>query len=296
MSTVSYIDRATGKTIEENPPGEGFLKFLYGNNPLGKASLHILMKRKLVSSLGGWYLDTKRSAKRVESFAANNNIDLSDYMVPEGGFKSFNDFFYRKVKPEARPIGEGIVSPADGKIVVFDSIEDHKSFFVKGSKFTLDSFLQDERLAEKYKGGAMVIVRLAPIDYHRFHFSASGVISPTKLINGHYYSVSPLALRQSLEIFCQNKRAYSVLSTTDYGDLLFCDVGATMVGSILQTYKPNSQVQKGQEKGYFAFGGSTTVLLIEKGKVRFSEDLIRNTQNGVETAIKMGETIGNIRD
>lgn len=295
MSTISYIDRATGKTIEENPPGEGFLKFLYGANPLGKASLHILMKRKLVSSLGGWYLDTKHSAKRVEQFAANNNIDLSDYIVPEGGFKSFNDFFYRKVKPEARPIGEGLVSPADGKIVVFDSIEDHKSFFVKGSNFTLASFLQDDRLAEKYKGGGMVIVRLAPIDYHRFHFSASGIISPTKLINGHYYSVSPLALRQSLEIFCQNKRAYSVLSTSEYGDLLFCDVGATMVGSIIQTYKINSHVQKGAEKGYFAFGGSTTVLLTEKGKVQFSEDLIQNTKNGVETAIKMGETIGKKR-
>lgn len=293
MNTVTFVDRTTGKTIEENPPGEALMKFMYGKNPLGALSLHLLIKRKFISSAGGWYMNTKRSAARVVPFVKQHKMSMDDYIVPPNGFDSFNDFFYRKLKKNSRPIGAGLVSPADGKILVFDPIQQQQSFFVKGSSFNLQAFLGDKQLAQKYEGGSMAIIRLAPVDYHRFHFSAAGTIGASKLIKGHYYSVSPIALQQNLKIFCQNKRAYSILKTDNFGDLLFCEVGATMVGSILQTYTENSRVQKGDEKGYFAFGGSTTVLLCEKGHVQFSEDLLSNTQKGLETAIKMGETIGN---
>ena len=292
MNTVTFVDRITGETIEENPPGEALLKFMYGNNPLGTLTLQLAVKRKLVSSLGGWYMNTKRSASRIALFVEQHKMSLDDYRVPSGGFQTFNDFFYRKLKKDSRPIGEGLISPADGKILVFDPIQQQQKFFIKGASFNLEQFLQDKGLAQKYAGGSMAIIRLAPVDYHRFHFSAAGTIGPSKLIKGHYFSVSPLALQQSLSIFCQNKRAYSILKTDHFGDLLFCEVGATMVGSIVQTYQENSRVNSGQEKGYFAFGGSTTVLLSEKGRIQYSADLLKNTQEGLETAIKMGETIG----
>ncbi|HYQ56234.1 MAG TPA: phosphatidylserine decarboxylase, partial [Draconibacterium sp.] len=141
------------------------------------------------------------------------------------------------------------------------------------------------------KKGEMAIVRLAPPDYHRFHFPASGTASKSIKINGHYFSVSPLALQKSLEIFCENKREYCTLSTEEYGDILIVDVGATMVGSIIQTYEANTQVKKGDEKGYFAFGGSTLVLLFEKGKITFDADLVENTKKGMETTVKVGENI-----
>ena len=236
MSEVTFADRKTGELIKENPPGASFLKFMYGNNPLGKLSLHLLIKRKIVSAIGGWYMNTKRSAKKIDPFVEKHQMELSDYVVPDDGFSTFNDFFYRKIKPESRPIENGLVSPADGKILVFDNVDDNKEFFVKGAAFNLSSFLNDAELAKKYAGGGMAIIRLAPVDYHRFHFSAKGIISKSKLIDGHYYSVSPIALKQSLEIFCHNKREYSVLKTNDYGDVLFCEVGATMVGGIIQTY------------------------------------------------------------
>jgi phosphatidylserine decarboxylase len=146
-------------------------------------------------------------------------------------------------------------------------------------------------LAKKYKDGAMAIVRLAPADYHRFHFPASGKVSASKAINGHYFSVSPLALQRSLKIFCENYREYCILESPTFGDILISDVGATMVGSIIQTYKANSEIEKGDEKGYFAFGGSTLVLLFEKGKADFDADLTSNTKKGFETTIRMGEQI-----
>ena len=162
---------------------------------------------------------------------------------------------------------------------------------MKGSEFSIQEFLGSSSYVEKYKKGAMLIVRLAPTDYHRFHFPISGTIGETKTIDGNYYSVSPIALKKNLEIFCQNKRTRSVLKTADYGDILMSEVGATMVGSILQTYRQYTMVEKGQEKGYFAFGGSTLVLLFEKNKIAFSPDLIQNTNKGFETHVKMGETI-----
>lgn len=275
----------------ENVPSEGMLKWLYAS-PLGKASLHLLFKRKVFSALGGWYMDSQLSKKRIQNFIEEHNIDMTECKTEAvSSYSTFNQFFYRKLKTVARPIGDQLISPADGKIVVFPKLADLESFFVKGSEFTVERFLQNTELAQKYQDGSMAIVRLAPPDYHRYHFPASGKASPPTKIKGHYFSVSPLALRGSLRIFCENKREYTILEGTKYGDIAIVDVGATMVGSIIQTYKANTEVKKGDEKGYFAFGGSTLVLLFEEGKIEFDQDLISNTQEGMETYIQMGENI-----
>lgn len=290
MASISYIDRKSGELRQENVPGVGIINWMYATGS-GKLALHLLFKRKLVSALGGWYMNTRHSAKRILSFVEEHGIDINECKTnPVSDFKTFNDFFYRKLKPSVRPIGEHLVSPADGKILVFPTMKDVKTFFIKGSEFTLNRFLQNDELAIKYAGGSMAIVRLAPPDYHRYHFPASGIASESTKIGGHYFSVSPLALRGSLEILCENKREYCTLATKEYGDMLIADVGATMVGSIIQTYSPG-QVKKGDEKGYFAFGGSTLVLLFEKDNIEFDNDLISNTKKGLETTVRVGETI-----
>lgn len=288
MYTINYIDRKSGEILTENVPGKGMLNWLYGSRS-GKLALNALFKRKVVSELGGWYMNTRQSAKRIPGFIAEHNIDITEFQDADS-FKTFNHFFYRKLKKGVRPIEENLVSPADGKILVFPALKDVSTFFIKGSEFTLERFLQNPELTRKYADGSMAIVRLAPADYHRYHFPASGIASESVKIKGHYYSVSPLALRGSLEIFCENKREYCTLVTKEYGDILIMDVGATMVGSIFETYSPG-QVEKGNEKGYFAFGGSTLVLLFEKSKIRFDEDLLINTQKGMETSIRVGEDI-----
>ncbi|MCB0739091.1 MAG: phosphatidylserine decarboxylase [Bacteroidetes bacterium] len=291
MKEIVYINRQTGQQVIEKVPGGGMLKFLYGS-PIGKLTLWALVKRKLFSSLGGGYMNLKRSAKNIEPFIADHGIDIAQFLVPENGYKHFNDFFYRNIKPNARPIGEGIVSPADGKILVFENIKQSRQFFLKGIPFSLGSFLRNQELAKKYEGGSMAIIRLAPADYHRFHFPYQGEVGEVTRIKGAYYSVSPLALRKSLRIFVENKREYCELTHPDIGNCLIIDVGATLTGSIIQTFDPHSTVTKGQEKGYFAFGGSTTVLLFEPNRIEFSEDLIRNTKAGLETTVLMGETVG----
>jgi len=224
---------------------------------------------------------------RVASSIAICKLAIDDYT-------SFNDFFKRGLKPGARPVDEepnSIVSPADGKVLAFEGIDGLDAFFVKGQSFSLPDFLQDQALSEKYVGGTLLIIRLAPVDYHRFHFPADGQISQSKQIEGDYYSVSPYAVKNRLRIYWENKREYSVLSTQNAGDILLCEVGATMVGSIYQNYTPDAEVEKGQEKGWFTFGGSTVVALLEKGKAQVDGDILANTLKGFETSIKMGERI-----
>ncbi len=291
MEPIFFKNRRNNEIEEEYVPSGKILSWFY-NKPLGKVSLHLLMKRKLVSSLGGWYMNSRLSKGLISKFIERNKIDLSIYQIKDSSaYKNFNDFFYRKIEISKRPVGDAFVSPADGKILAFQSMRDVASFFIKGSQFTISSFLKNDQLAKRYADGAMMIVRLAPADYHRFHFPADGVISASKLIKGKYFSVSPLALRKSLQIFCQNTRVYSTLQTEDYGDVIISEVGASMVGSIFQTYQPNTNIKKGSEKGYFAFGGSTIVLFFEKDKIKIDQDLLDNTRSGLETTVHMGENI-----
>ncbi|MEM9888596.1 MAG: phosphatidylserine decarboxylase [Bacteroidota bacterium] len=289
---IKYIDRATGEIQTENPPAVGLLNFLY-SNPLGKKALLPLVKQKFISEIYGKQMDKAASTGKIQDFVEELDIDMTESQKSISDFSSFNDFFYRKLKPEARPIAEGFVAPGDGRFLAFERISDLQYFFVKGEAFTLTAFLDDATLAEKYQDAALLILRLAPNDYHRFHFPYDGIPSPINKIKGSYYSVSPYAVaRNFVRVFCQNKREFCLLETKKIGTVLIAPVGATMVGSIIETYSPNKAIQKGDEMGYFAFGGSSIVLLVDKNKLRIDADLIKNTRNGMETFVKMGEQIG----
>lgn len=289
---IKYIDRKSGEVFTETPPAEGLLKFLY-DNPFGKTAILPIVKRKFLSEIYGRKMDSPSSIKNIQPFIDNLNIDMSESKKSIEEFESFNDFFYRKLNPKARPIGEGIVSPGDGRMLAFSDLNSINSFFIKGREFKLSEFLQDKELAKKYEGGTLIILRLAPNDYHRFHFPFNGTPSPIKKIKGSYFSVSPYALASNFtKVFCENKREICTLNTQNKGDLLIIPIGATMVGSIIETYKPNEAINKGDEMGFFAFGGSTVVLLAESGKLTIDEDILVNTVNKMETFVKMGEQIG----
>ena len=290
QAPIQYYERESGQLKTEKVAGEKWLVWLY-YNPIGEATLWALAKRKLVSSIYGNRMDRTSSAKKIQPFIADFDIDMSVAQKQE--FSNFNDFFTRKLKADARPVDTTstvVVSPADGKVLAYTDIS-NSWFIVKGYRFDVSSFLDNPYLAQKYYDGALLIIRLAPFDYHRFHFPVSGNSSPIKKIDGDYYSVNPYALRKMAEIFCLNKREYTILSNPLFGDFVMAEVGATMVGSIVQTFK-GSSVNKGEEKGYFKFGGSTVVLLFEKSKIHIDEDLLINTVKGYETSVKMGERIG----
>lgn len=294
FSKIKYIERKTGEILTEKVPGEKYLKFLY-YNPLGELPLNLVVKKKFLTEFYGRKMSLPESCKKIVSFIEEAEINISEAKKKVEEFTSFNDFFYRELKVGARKIDyseDVLVSPADGKILAYENIKDKDKFFVKGDKFSLEEFFRDKDLAKKYEDGVFVIIRLAPVDYHRFHFPADGNISENKLIDGWYYSVSTHAVKQNFRIFCENKREYSVLKTEKFGDIAMFEVGATMVGGITQTYKANSFVNKGEEKGYFYFGGSTCILVFEKGKIQIDKDLLENTQKGIETKVYMGERIG----
>ncbi|MGL5099929.1 MAG: phosphatidylserine decarboxylase, partial [Fusobacteriaceae bacterium] len=223
---IKYIERKTGELKQEKVPGENFLKFLY-YNPLGELSLNGVVKRKLLTSFYGKQMDSKKSVEKILDFVKNTGIDMKESKKSIEEFQSFNDFFIRELKEEMRPIDTDekvLISPADGKIFVYDDMDDLKKFFLKGDEFTLKEFLKDEVLAEKYRGGVFMIVRLAPVDYHRFHFPAQGYISPSSLIKGYYYSVSTHAIRKNFRIYMENKREYSTLKTENFGDILISEI------------------------------------------------------------------------
>jgi len=284
-----YINRETGTIITEKVAGEPWLVWLY-NNPVGEASMFAIVKRKFISSWYGSIMDSPSSAEKIKPFIEDYNINMEIALNQE--YNSFNDFFTRKLKESARPIDTNsnvIISPADGKILAYADIN-NSDFIIKGAKFNVSSFLSDSNLAKKYEKGSLIVVRLAPYDYHRFHFPVSGKVSSPTLIEGDLYSVNPIALKQMVEIFFLNKREYVSISTKYIGNVIMAEVGATMVGSIIQTYNGNN-ITKGDEKGFFKFGGSTVVLLFEKDKITIDKDLLRNTSSGMETEIKMGEKI-----
>jgi phosphatidylserine decarboxylase len=289
---IKFIDRKSGDIITETPPGEVFLKLLY-NNPFGKTALLPIAKRKFLSAWYGAKMNRSSSVKKIKGFIKQLDINIDEAEKSISDFTSFNDFFYRKLKPSARPIEDGFVSPGDGKMLAFENIADIHNFFIKGREFTLKEFLGNEKLAEEHKNSSLIILRLAPNDYHRYHFPYSGTPSEMTKIKGDYFSVSPYALASNFtKVFCENKREYCILSSEEKGDIVVAPVGATMVGTIIETYKPDKSVQKGDEMGYFAFGGSTILLLVNKDKIKIDTDIIENTKNRIETFVKMGEKIG----
>jgi len=290
QAPIQYYDRESGVLKTEKVAAEKYLVWLY-NNPVGEATLWALAKRKLVSSIYGNMMDRPSSTKKIQAFVEEFDIDMSTFQKQE--FNSFNDFFTRKLKNNTRPVDTNstiTVSPADGKLLAYADIS-NSDFIIKGYRFDILSFLNNADLAQKYLDGTLVVIRLAPPDYHRFHFPISGSASPITRIDGDFYSVNPLALRKMAEIFCLNKREFTIVTNPLFGDVVMAEVGATMVGSIVQTYTVNF-VNKGEEKGYFKFGGSTVVLLFEKNKIRIDDDLLNNTLKAYETAIHEGERIG----
>lgn len=298
MGEIVYIDRSTGKQETEKVYGEWALSLLYGHHFLSRsvgALLRWFSRIPLFSSFYGWLQKTKSSSKKIRPFVDAFAVDSSEFAEDIDAFDSFNDFFIRKLKSGMRPIAQGddrAVLPADGRYLVYPDISLADGFLVKGKKFSLAPFLQDDALAKTYQNGSMVLARLCPVDYHRFHFPIDCVPSEPRKINGFLYSVNPVALKRNIEIFCENRRVVTQLESEVFGKVLFVEVGATNVGTICQTFIAGKKVLKGDEKGYFSFGGSAIAILFEAGKIQFDSDLIRTSNDVIETRGLFGQSLG----
>lgn len=288
VSAIRYFNRHTGQMETEQVYGEGFLNFSYAN-PLGALPLHVMVKRAAFSKWYGKRMDDPATKAKVAPFIAQYGLDPAEFADAPDSYRTFNEFFYRKLKPAARPIAESrAVFPADGRHLGFQKASEISGVFVKGQKWDLGKLLGSDSLAAKYADGSLVLSRLCPVDYHRFHFPASGTPGEVQTIDGPLFSVSPIALRRRLAYLWENKRTVTKLETSDIGTVILMEIGATCVGSIHQTFTPGKPVKKGDEKGYFAFGGSSTITIFEPGAVTLAADLVERSAQQVELYAKVG--------
>lgn len=298
---IRYFDRAAKTLKTEKVYGERWLRMAY-ENPVGRSFVWLLARRTLFSWWYGRKMNKRVSALKILPFITEYDIDVDEFAKSAFAYKTFNEFFFRALKPEARPIAEGervAVLPADGRHLVFPNVETSGGFYVKGATFTLAELFAEDRkpeaareLAPKFAGGAMLISRLCPVDYHRYHFPVSGIPSEPRLINGWLYSVSPVALRQNLHYLVQNKRVLTLIESPVFGTVAMFEVGATNVGSIRQTFVPQRAMTKGEEKGFFAFGGSCVITLFQRGRIRFDADFLERSAEFTEVYARMGERLG----
>jgi phosphatidylserine decarboxylase len=293
-SSLTYYDRYTGRLEEEAIYGGGWIRWLY-ETPAGQVALHVLIKRAFFSYWYGWRMNRPASRKKIEPFIEKFRLDPSEFDKPLSSFRTFNQFFYRRLKPGARPVAPGenvAVFPADGRHLCVPVIEESAGFLVKGATFTLDELFADAELAHRFRGGSMTLSRLCPVDYHRFHFPCAGRAGPAKLLKGHLFSVNTIALRRNIRYLVRNKRNVTLLESRNFGTVAYVEVGATCVGSILHTYRWDTDVRKGEEKGFFKFGGSCVILVFEAGRIHFDPDLIKHSREGIETYARMGDRLG----
>lgn len=285
---VTYITR-DGTKIDGTTGQDHLLEVIYGH-----ALTRMLLRPFLspaVSDICGKFLSTRLSRRIIPSFVKKNHIDLGIYEKQE--FDSYNAFFTRKIKAEQRPINEQkniLISPSDGKVTAYP-ITQKGRFWIKHTQYSAAQLLKDERLAERYMGGWIYVIRLTVDDYHRYCYVADGRKSRQRKIRGVLHTVNPVA-NDYYPIYKMNSREYCLLKTKELGTILLMEVGALMVGKINNHEEDSARVKRGDEKGMFEFGGSTIVVMTEPGMAEPDKDIIHNTKAQAETLVKMGEPIG----
>ena len=266
----------------------GALKFLYFSK-FGGAILKLLTAR-WVSKAAGKYLDSRFSRRKIKKYVKKHGIDMSLYEQED--YPSFNAFFTRRIRKELRPFDtsrEAFVAPCDGKLSLY-KIEKGAQFTIKGFTYTAAELLKNEELALSFEGGYCFVFRLCVEDYHRYFYFDDGIKGENVFIAGRLHTVQPVALEKR-RVFCENCREYTIMQTEHFGTAVQCEVGAMMVGRIVN-YHGAGTMRRGEEKGKFEFGGSTIVVLTQAGAVIPDEEFLVNTANNKETKVKCGERIG----
>lgn len=261
-----------------NTKEDGALKFLY-NSIIGRCILKIATT-KFVANTYAKYMNSKLSKGKIKKFIKENNIDMEEYIKQD--YVSFNDFFCRNIKPGKRKIEDGLVAICDSKLSVYKINKDSK-FDIKNSLYTVEELIGENK---EYKYA--LIFRLCVDDYHHYMFPDDGKIVSSKYINGKLHTVQPIALKK-YKVFHENSREVTFLDCKNLGDVCMIEVGALMVGKIVNEDKKT--FKKGEEKGHFEFGGSTVIMLVNK-ELKINKKILENTDNDIETIVKMGQSIG----
>lgn len=262
------------------------LIFLYKTIP-GRMILKLITK-PIFSKQMGLLTNSKISKLYIKKFIKKNNIKLSDYKQKK--YTSFNDFFTRKVnksKRNQKSTANQLISPCDSKLTVY-KIDDKLTINVKNSKYTIQNLIKDE-VDKRFKGGLCLVFRLCVEDYHRYHAFDNYEVLKTKKIKGLLHTVNPISY-ENYRVFTENQREVSLLQTENFKKVYQIEVGALNVGKIHNN--PKTKYKRYDERGYFSFGGSTIILLFQKDAITIDEDIIKHSQDKIETKIEYGDIIG----
>lgn len=299
-TSIRVLDRKTGLIVEENIPGyiSASLRVMFANRVSRKLSSNALAEALMarLSRKQGEKFNKPESRNGIEDFIRLHRLNRDEIEKDVSEYETFNEFFARRLKPWARPIADPqdpcvAISAADCRLTVFPTIDLATKLWIKGDKFTVEGVLQDDAEAQRYHGGSMCIFRLAPQDYHRWHLPVGGRLREGPSIDGALYTVNPLAINKNVNVYTKNKRRVFYIDSEEFGTVALVAVGATCVGSIVITAEPGTY-SKGQEHGYFAFGGSTVLAFFEPNKIVFDKDLWDNTEKGIETLVQANSRIG----
>ncbi|KAL1217456.1 Phosphatidylserine decarboxylase proenzyme 2 [Cardamine amara subsp. amara] len=302
-SHIVVIDRKSKRLVEELIDSKIVLSMraIYqskiGLRLMDQGAKEILQR---LSEKQGKKMNSVESAQKIPSFLEffKDQINMAEVKYPLQHFKTFNEFFIRELKPGARPIAymnrdDVSVCAADCRLMAFQLVEDSTRFWIKGRKFSIRGLLGKSVNPNDFLDGSLVIFRLAPQDYHRFHVPVSGVIEKFVDLSGSLYTVNPIAVNSKYcNVFTENKRTVAIISTAEFGKVAFVAIGATMVGSINFVRKEGDHVKKGDQLGYFSFGGSTVICVFEKDSIRIDEDLLANSSRSLETLVSVGMQLG----
>lgn len=299
---IKYFNRSKNKLEIEKVYGGAAIDFLY-DNALGKI-LSPLVTNRYISKAYGLMQDLKTSQMKVPKFIENFNIKMDEYLAGSVknndkslSYKNFNEFFIRRFVDGARTFtdqSDKMGAFAEARYFGYEKVVDELRVPVKGKFLRAKDILDNSEYGEIFKNGPMLIARLCPVDYHRYHYPDSGSTKDSYLIQGKFHSVNPLALKVKSNIFIANERRVSILETKNFGKLAYVEVGAACVGKIVQSFDESTTFSKGDEKGYFLFGGSTVVVIGEEGLWKPSSDILENTKNGIETYIQLGDELGQV--
>ena len=283
-----YYDRKTKAIVEEIEYQKQLLKFLY-QTKIGRVLLKTFIARPWFSKLRGLYQRSVLSKKDILPFIDKYQIDI-DKEYAKSHYKNFNDFFIRNKILDVNYKENDLVSPADSKMQIFDITPD-LTIRVKRSLYNVEDLLQDKTMAAQYSGGKCIVFRLSVDDYHRYHFVDNGQIIYNKKIKGELHTVRPIS--EKYNVFTRNAREVTIINTEHLGQIAYIEVGALLVGKINNHDKV--ECKKYEEKGYFEFGGSTIILLLNK-KIKFDSDIIEANNLGYEVKVCAGEPIGQIEE
>ena len=261
------------------------VRFLY-NTSLGRVFLKLLTN-KTFANIGASFMKSSLSKGLADKKVKKYNIDMREYEKPE--YKSYNEFFVRKQNQISFDSNKtSFISPCDSKVMIFKLDEDRK-FDIKGSIYSASEIINDASINE-FKDGYALIFRLDVNDYHHYIYVDDGKRSEYQFIKGILHTVQPIAY-DKVKVFHRNSREWCVLHTDNFGDIIQVEVGALLVGKI-RNDKNITKFKKGDEKGFFEFGGSTIILFVKKDEVLFDEDILTNSSEGKETIVHCGEKIG----